>query len=267
MEFISVSSSRAALNEDTYIIGSDYLVVIDGATNLGVKTKYNANWFVLELKKYLKEELDKKYDIKETLTNSINKIKQQVDSDFNEVSCSIIIVRKVNDKLQYCSLGDCTGVIEFKNKVEVFYKTKLEEFDNKSIEVINHTAKQKNISFKEAMDTKEALDILVKHRNLKNKTNGYYTLDLSRIGIQYIDIYEFELKDVNNVLLMTDGFDDVITIYHLYNYEEIISVINQRGLEKIVSELYEAQDSDATLDKYNRFKHSDDATCVLAKIL
>ncbi len=267
MEHIFICSSQSSLNEDNYLVGDDYLVLIDGATNLGEKSKFNANWFVCEIVKFLKVELDKKYDLKETLRNSINKIKEQVEEGYNNVSCSIIIARVIENKLEYLSLGDCTGVLQFNDETKVLYNESLSILDNKSLALMKELSIKNNISIKDTLQEVEVKNILLKHRNLKNKSNGYYSCDLSNEGIDNADFYIFEKSNIKNILLMSDGFDDIVSKYKIYeNYDLLINDIYELGIDVVLKKLYDMQDSDSNLNEFIRFKKSDDATCILAKL-
>lgn len=267
MDSLYLSSTQNKLNEDNYLIGKDYIVVMDGATDLTNNPKYNANWFVLELEKTLKIELDKKYDLKDTLRNSVNEVKKKVEDTFNEVSCSIIIVREINDKIEYLSLGDCTGVIQFINETKVLYNTSLEKLDNLSLEVLKEQSIKNNTTVLEAKNTIEVKNIILKHRNLKNTKEGYYTCDLSNVGVDNADYYIFNKNEIKNILLMSDGFDDVVSRYKVYkDYDELIKVIYDNSIEYVKEVLYKIQEEDKDLNKYVRFKKSDDITCVLTKI-
>ena len=166
-------------NEDKIIIGKNYYMVCDGATPLfksNIKPS-EAAWFV----NFIKDNMPYKCD---DVIKQLDKISKDAFDEYNKIntyqndevlsypSCGIALL-EIKDNMAYIyTIGDCEVVIKKKDgKFKRIIQEQLIYFDNKALDLMIKTRKEKNITLKEAV--KECNDILIKHRKLMNKPNGY----------------------------------------------------------------------------------------------
>ncbi len=255
--------SKKEFNEDAYIASGDIYVVIDGATDLGEPTKYNAHFFATQISNHLPKYLsDKDKHLSLCLSECIQYIKTTVPENFNRMSASIIILRKNGDKTEYLSLGDCTGVIKFNDgNIRVLHDNSVPMLDDIVVKLAISLSEELKITVSEAISHKICKDKLLEHRKLKNKQGGYYTCDLSGVGIEHAVYFEF--LDVHSFLLMSDGYADIVHKFALYkDFGELIEAVDKLGVEPIANALFDAQAQDKDSQKFPRLKYSDDSTAV-----
>lgn len=266
MESKGFTSSLREYNEDTYAIGDGWVAVLDGATDLGKKSEFNAHWFVNAVVKELKNELsnvDK--SLGDCLSSAVTIVRKQAPEGFNGASASVLLLRQVEKTVEFYSVGDCTGVVYFKdNTSKSLYNSALSVLDQISIDLTVKVSKDNQISMAEALKSQMVQDKLIEHRNRKNTPNGYYTCDLSGEGIPFGDTHIFPVEQLSDFLLMSDGFADIVDKFAMYeNFDVVRSRIEDIGLQETACEYFQFIKTDPDWVKYPRLKYSDDTTVVM----
>ncbi len=249
-------------NEDRFIVGKDYCVVIDGATPLKKSNLFNeACWMV----KYIKKNFHRyNGDIKYRLTRLCKDAYRdlpllQKDDDYLP-SASACWIELTGGKIKVGILGDCEVTAIFNDgKILRCYDGRLNVLDKKAISEMTALAKEKNIHVTEAR--KYIQETLIRHRKLANTPEGYPALLLSR-DIQINEKqYELDINCLKTVYLYSDGFSQAFENLQIYTahkemFEQIESVDDEIG--KIVNRSFD----DAQCDMYPRFKKIDDITII-----
>ncbi len=265
MQYNAYTISPRPENEDIYVLGDGWVAILDGATNLGKKSKFNANWFVTVLKEELEKEMPKlEQSLEICLAKAVASTASLAPPGFNDVSASVILLRQEDENLECYTLGDCTAVAFFRDgSSQVLYETNLEVLDQISIDLTVEVTKREGISMEEAVASPEVQKKLLEHRQLKNTPEGYYTCDPQGSGVPFGRKYRYPLEEVSHFLLMTDGFAETVVTFKMYpDYPKLLEAIQESSLEVIAKELFRLQEEDKEMQTCPRLKVSDDTTAI-----
>lgn len=249
-------------NEDRFIIGKNYFLVIDGATPLiKIKHKNLACYMVNYIKKNIH-----KYDgpIKARLEALSNDIYKKLNTNSLDTaylpSASLCYVEEENDEFIVGIVGDCEVVVKTRNNEIIrCFDDSLSKLDTAALTEMVKIAKEKQIDVCSARPLIN--DILIKNRRLQNKSNGYnaYTVlpDFSLNELKY----KFKKDDVKEIYLYSDGFSDSFNHLGIYSScEEMFkkSLDIKEEVNKIKNEAY----LDSKCNLHPRFKVIDDITII-----
>ena len=265
-------------NEDAIGYGKDYCFVLDGASCLSGKNVIDplsdAAWMTRNVRNKLCAILDSGDDrpTREILLQIVAEIRaeyvaalrsQGVDAPEDSPSAGFAMFRQRNGKLEFFGLGDCVGVATLPDG-KPFYslETNLPNLDHKVLEEMMHIHETTGIPVKEARLM--CNDMLIRHRNLRNKPGGYWILDLlTDDGILNARQESWELSTPMVVGAFSDGFAQLAEVFGKYRgYTGLFAAMQENDLEDMFRDLCAMQDADDDLNDYPRFKHRDD-TCAL----
>ena len=249
-------------NEDRFIVGDNFWIVIDGATPL-IKTK-GVNLARLMVS-YIKKNINK-YDgrIKERLIKlSKDMYNEFILDNYDQAylpSASIAYVELIDGFYHVGILGDCEVTFRLKNnQVLRCFTTELARLDEISLKELVKASHDNNISVLKARKYIE--DTLIKHRRLINQENGYqaYTISSNLPFKEYT--YQIAENQVDEIYLYSDGFS--MAFQHLKIYSDHQEMFNhtldiQLEVKKIVNKAF----FDKNCNKYPRFKKIDDITVI-----
>lgn len=273
MEEISFAGRK--WNEDTCFSCENFWFVIDGATSL-VQDKYSnletdAKWYSNAFGNYLKKALpdsDKSIAdiIKEGIHIVVDEYKKMAKGReiVDMPSACIAIVRKVADKLEYFVLGDSGFLFKHGGSVKEYTQTRLAELDQININDMARIAKEKHI---DVVDTRKyVLGDILKKRLTKNTENGYWVLCDDVRACDHAYQGELSLSKGDELLIYSDGFSEIWTLFNLRNKMQIFKELEQgKHLTDLYNMLYVAQEEDAGCNKFPRTKIRDDATAIYVK--
>ena len=249
-------------NEDRFIIGKDFYIVIDGATPLKKIGDFNlACWMV----KYIKKHINK-YDgsIKSRLIKLSLDAYQELGIDSSDKallpSAGMSWVEEDKDYYNVGILGDCEVTFRtIDGKIIRCFSDEITKLDNVALKQMISVAKEKNIHLIEAR--KYIQDVLIKHRSLLNEPNGYNAFTISKNFELNEKSFKIKKDLVSEIYLYSDGFSQAFQHLDIYkNHEEMFTKsfdVNEE-ISKIVSQSF----SDPYCDKYPRFKKIDDITVI-----
>ena len=276
IKWISVGAVSQCRNEDYVGIGDKYVFVLDGATGLTkdnlIGKRYgmsDARWFVLRVAEALHRDLSSsKKDIKEILTTCVKEMKGLWTKSFDLCpSAGIVIWRIRGQSLEYFGLGDCDALIEYKNGIkQAICEEKLKNLDEKIIQEMLSLHVKTGCSMQQAR--KYLIDGLRYHRSLKNKPEGYWTLDITGEGIYHARELSFPAEEVSRVFCCSDGFSQLIQHKKL----DSLSVLSSLAAECqdpyfLIQELHRYQEKDREMVRVPRTKFMDDASFAIADIV
>ncbi len=249
-------------NEDRFVLGKNYAMVIDGATPLLKSNNFNeACWMV----NYLKKNMDK-YDgsIKERLMElskeAFDLMPVKIKEEDYLPSAGMAWVEWDAEYFYASNLGDCEAVIIKKSgEILRLCGEELTRLDNIAIEEMKKIAFEKGIHIKDAR--KDISEMLLRHRKLVNKPNGYYAFTLNDNPVIKEKTLKIKKDEVKEIYLFSDGFAssfDSLQIYDSYQsmFEKSLDIDEEIG--KIVEKSF----TDPYCDKYPRFKKIDDITVI-----
>lgn len=265
-------------NEDAVGYGKDYCFVLDGASCLSGKNVVDplsdAAWMTRNVRDRLCALLDSgdQRPTQEIMLEVIGSIRQEyvaalrsqgIDAPQDSPSAGFSLFRKRCGKLEFFGLGDCVGVATLPDGSSFYsLETNLPNLDHKVLEEMVRIHKTTGVSMKEA--GRQCNDMLIRHRNLRNKPGGYWILDLlTDNGILNAAQKVWELTQPVAVGAFSDGFAQLAEVFGVYRgYTGLFKAMQERDLDEMFRDLCKLQDADPDLNDYPRFKHRDD-TCAL----
>lgn len=269
-----ISVSYKAKNEDCFYLADDLAFVIDGASGLDKINITNeisdAAWYSHNIKDAILE-FQNESDIREVLFRAVKKVNGEYRKleGFEQVkdfpSAVIAMARKKEDFLEILVLGDCMCILQKRDmSVERVEDTRIETFDKRAIQYGMLKREETGLDF---CDTKVMYrNILISNRTMKNKPGGYYCLSDDDAAIHEAYVKKYRLDDIRAIGIMSDGFSQILDLFHLYDDKSFLSTISQKDLHEIYDELYDAQCADRKMNIYPRFSKSDDATLLYFEI-
>ena len=272
-----ISLPARDINEDIAFINNYAAWILDGATGLSrknlVDTESDAKWFVEQWDEYLKKNIMKwNMELKDIVSEGIKQINNNFHTNLNDSqksnlqsidlpSSTIALIRWDKNYIDYLLLGDCTLMFKNNNNEIKYIKDEtLDHLDGIVIEFMTREKKKNSISHIEAREL--AMDLLVKHRSLKNKPNGYWSLGFSKESAEKAKVGKEKLEKESKILLMSDGFSILFNKYTKVKKEEIFDIIEQEGLKSCYKLIREIEDNDPECIQYPRLKKSDDSSAI-----
>ena len=249
-------------NEDRFVLGKDYFMVIDGATPLIKVNNFNeACWLVT----YLKENINKLTGSIEERLNILSKEGFNLlpvitkEEDYMP-SASLAYVEIKEDEFSAHTLGDCevTFVLKDGNIIRCF-ETDLAKLDGISINELVQHAKDKNIHVVSARPFIK--ETLLKHRKMINTKEGYKAFTLSINPIIQPDLYKIKRDYVKEVYLYSDGFAQSFESLHIYNdHNQMFS--KSLDINEEINKIKLAAFNDPYCNLHPRLKKIDDITII-----
>ena len=186
-------------NEDRYIVGDNYCMVLDGATSLvssGIKPT-EGSWFVSRIKQSLPQKCDNvieklEYISKKTYAEFIelSKIDSKTDSVLYYPSAGLSCAVVKDNKVQIFTTGDCEAVVKLKDgKIIRHIFPMLAELDKVALDMMIEYKKAHGVSM---LNARKALNgVLIENRKLMNKKGGYPVFTVSEKILQLISSAKF----------------------------------------------------------------------------
>jgi len=266
------------INEDYAFACEKFVYVIDGSSGL---TNFNvtgyesdAKWFSQSLGNALNGRLsDTKKSILEIITEVIRILHSQytaysTDAPIKEEdlpSACLSIFRMNKNKLEYFQLGDCVSLVKFKSgETKILFDNSVPILDTKVISHIKIESKRQNKPIIDVLSFGK--EMLIENRKKKNTESGYWILDITGSGIIHAELNAFNICDIGQFAIMSDGFAEIVDLYHVYTHDTLMQAMAEKSLEALCKELWLAQDSDPLMIKFPRLKHRDDASAVWCEI-
>ncbi len=110
-------------------------------------------------------------------------------------------------------------------------------------------------------------DLLLMNRNLRNKDDGYWILDLSGVGIGHALKCCWPADSVKTFFVCSDGFAQLTDTFGVYaDYAGLLDAVRHTSLDELCDTLFTAQDQDPQANRFPRFKLRDDTSCLWGEI-
>ena len=243
---IQETYSEKQYNEDVFCLGSDYAMVLDGASGLDkanrMQTGSDARWFVEQMMRAIQKNIHSNQTLKQIVKEAIQSLIPLypiVEKQYMPSGC-LSLIRCKEDTIEYIGFGDCVALFELKNEILCLYDHNIEKLDNL------------------ALQSKDPYPILLENRNLRNEPNGYCALDLTFKSLDMCIEQTFKKEDVRSIALMSDGFYQLKQLLQLDSSCFIQTLYEQK--EKALPLLYSLQEQDWPCQILPRFKKRDDTT-------
>ena len=266
-------------NEDAAAVTDHALIVVDGATGLDkahiTAWPSDAQWFSHRLVALLREQIE---DVTTSISDILQHCLHVLHAEFTRTagspvtatqaqpSASVIIARTRATVLEIYSLGDCQALIgHHDGSVNVCHDHTVEALDNAVVDTMTAWARKHHTTNKEARP--HITDHLIRNRRLMNTPNGYWIADLTGVGIPHGCLETFDIAQVQDLALMTDGFAATEPLVHLFDTPtHLLHALRTTSPEPILDTLFALLDADPDYATYPRLKHIDDSTVIYATL-
>lgn len=278
MKIDYITDTYKLKNEDIYGVTDYSFWILDGASPLN-KSNYTDElndvvWMVNWWNDYLKENLNNfRNSLFEILEVGVDKLNcsfgKFIDIDclskLDRASASIAITRINEKKLECFVLGDVEIITKKKTgELEVLTDHRIEPLDKSVMELIlSNDNRENEIEFNGY--TRKELELLQHNRMKMNTADGYYILEHDKKAIKNGIYREYNIDDVADILMMTDGYSAIYNKYNKYEKLDLINECKSQGVKRILSYIRDIELKDNKREKYKRLKIHDDATAILCE--
>ena len=245
-----VTRKSRRYNEDRFLEFKSCFMVMDGATSLApTKFKPSGGSFLVS---YLKNNLPKGND---SIIEKLYTLSKELSKYTDEKSEDIVNIH---------TIGDCEVVVITNNgKIIRYVQPELIKLDSLAIKEMIDISKEKSISIKDAR--KYVNDMLIKHRKMMNKVDGYNVFaPYDNPNFNFLSA-SVERKDVKYIYLFSDGFASAFDCFGIYNSFETMFK-DEIDLKLIIDKIVNVAKSDPDYNLYPRFKLIDDITAIKIKM-
>ncbi|MGL4951110.1 MAG: hypothetical protein ACRC4M_04785 [Mycoplasma sp.] len=247
-------------NQDRLLIGSNYFLIIDGATPL-IKTDSNVDelHFFLD---YIIDNFEKTLREEKTFQKTMKKLLKEVSPSLIEeygptAGCCFGIWE--NNEWKFNIIGDCKIYYKKENNIFTLEDEALSILDQGSLEIMERISKETNKPFLECVFEGDCMKRLQEVRSKQNQKDGYAILSKD------IDIDKIKTtgeKNVDEIIACSDGFDEYICKWENNNIKLVFEKARNGLFFNMVEELEKKQKEDSKCESVRRFKTHDDTTAV-----
>lgn len=278
IKYLSKQGAKIKPNEDKINIIDGVAWVLDGATGITGKRitekETDALWYVEKINNYLIKNINSSKSLKDIMKSAIREVKESYITydgykNLDEVDypcAAIALVRFNNKELEYYVMGDCTLIYKEKDEkaVEIVDK-RIIELEERILNSMVKVSKEKEVSILEARKycDNEVLDV----RKMKNKSNGYWILELNEEAIDNGLYGKIAISKEVSISLTSDGFSQYYDTFSLAEgYSEFIDIVKETNIDDLYNNLYLSQEYDSECNNYPRLKKRDDSSIVYFEV-
>lgn len=284
IDSITQAGKNTRPNEDRFGNIFDRLWIIDGATGQGDESyiddplSSDAEWLAGHLNGFLIRNAVQPFRVTllhnartEILSLFKKSAKKIPEVDYAWPSAAISLVHVGPETLTCLSLGDCTVLFQNKNGEVFGHKGDPihQELDRQVVEKFIKMRQAGTLpADAELHNCRQALLPLIHpNRALANRDGGYGSFTLATpLREDFMRLSQRRTSDISHVLLMTDGFYDIVEAYKAMTDRELMEYALEHGLENIMQKTRAIENTDPYGITYPRLKRSDDATAALYSI-
>ncbi len=268
----------ARANEDIIGYGKNYCFAMDGASCLSGKNIIDpisdSAWMVKKVRDGLCALLDNNdpRPTRQLLLETVAPVREEyvqalqrkgIDAPEDSPSAGFALFRQRNGNLEFFGMGDCVGVAKLPDGSDFYaLDDNLQKLDHQVISRMIEIRHRTGVPMEEAKNA--CNDLLIQNRNLRNKPEGYWILDLlTDDGINNAREESWALNAPICVGAFSDGFSQLTDVFCQYpSYTALFEAMQEQDLEEMFRQLCALQDADPDYSQYPRFKRRDD-TCAL----
>ncbi len=254
-------------NEDLVRVTGDYVLVMDGSTNLGMYQDLpDARWFVQAFADAFARYFSKE-DPRSAMLAAMEQLRQEYMAltgrdpllETALPSASFCLAYEQGEELVIALLGDCTALVYPRaGKPQMLYQDGVEQADNRVLQQMVALSRQEGISVARTVQLPRIQAMLRENRSRMNTPQGYWILSFDPTAVAHTQLVRLPKKDISHVLLFSDGFDSL--------RQELLQDLPKESLQSLYGRIYREEENDPDFTRQPRFKCHDDASCVLLQI-
>ena len=272
---LSLPGNPQKPNEDSYGVTPHAACVFDGATGLGemlMPGKSDAQWIAnFAARRFCAHAEAGQGGIRDWLRmaaedaeRSFVALRRRAPREQYELPCaSAVMIALDGNLLHILWFGDCALMLRGPDGGFTFIGDTLskKESERARVEKASRGLKDRPA---DAILRDEFLPALRASRNLVN-TGSDWLFAPDPACAEHAKSTNFEIANGALLLLASDGFLALASDYQRYSPDELLSAVQQHGLQRMADELRAIEMADPAGMKYPRFKTSDDATALLLR--
>ena len=279
-------------NEDTFLVkeNDEFILaaVADGGsalssfTNVNGVEKFSGLFVSQAITTYLEKEFGKNSSATQLILGANNHVKNLLlerGVDPEQASAlelptasgvSIILIDKPKQTVEMAQVGDTAILVDERGQTRLAIPFEMPYFDNLAFSMAQKIAREKNISYKEAIEDQRVGELFINSRLFENETDdqGSGAINGKKGVIRYIKSKTLPLSGINSIVILSDGMylptedftDDP-------NWNKIMQVIRDKNLEGLYRLVTELKAEDPEFVRYPRAKKHDDATGIVIRIV
>ncbi len=242
--------------------------VIDGATGLSGRTltpsPTDSHWYSQWWQRYFHRHLDDGQPLSMLCAEGIARVAREYHDQWPEAtpedypSAAGALARFSGDHLEYQIFGDAVLILRDEQGVQVIRDTSLNRLDDHVLSRMHRLMNVEGHSHAQARH--HLLPQLKRNRALKNRPEGYWTLEFSVAAAQHGLQGRYRPSGRMQALLLTDGLSILLDSFQYCTAEELLDWVAGQGLRPVYERVRQLESSDPEMQAWARFKHSDDAS-------
>lgn len=272
---LSLPGNPQKPNEDSYGLATHAACVFDGATGLGellMPGKSDAQWIAnFAARRFCAHAKAGQGEIRDWLRlaagdagRSFVALRRRPPRENYEIPyASAVMIALDGHLLHILWFGDCALMLRGPHGGFTFIGDTLSKRESERARV-EKASRTLNHRPADAILRDEFLPGLRASRNLVN-TGEDWLFAPDPASAEHAKSANFEIADGTLLLLASDGFLALASDYQRYSPDELLSAVQEHGLQQIADELRAIEMTDPAGIKYPRFKTSDDATALLLR--
>jgi hypothetical protein len=274
LDSLSLAGNRGKPNEDAFGAVGHRLWVIDGATGLGsslLPVRSDAAWLAQTANRLLHTHAD----IRDT-ARLVRVVIEGLASAFSAQStrrpeerwelpvASMLILTREAEAIEIAWLGDCRAIILADDGVGTGGETPAGEAEERAFAARIGQGIESGAMLRSAPVIEE---LRAARSTCNTGAKGRWLLGLEPRAADHLDCKRIRSTGAATCLAMTDGFSALELKYRKYSSAALIDAAQSVGLASLATELRQIEEVDDPDGRvFPRFKRSDDATAILARL-
>ena len=180
-------------------------------------------------------------------------------------SATLAMARLAEREVELLWMGDSPLVVVLRDRIDVLLDPEIRALDAKAFD---RAEELRRLPGNEGKPARELVrDMLAHHRSLRNQPDGYRIFDPLEGDPARGGTRRFDRADVIAVLGMSDGMMAAFDTYGMRELDTFCRAATLQSTESLVSDMRTLERTDGKLERYPRFKMSDDASLFCLSLL
>jgi len=277
LDTLSLAGYPDKQNEDSFAAEPAALAVLDGATPVSeplLPGKSDAAWLsqfgARRLLAHIKAGDAPRAALRHAMADaehSFNGLRRRAPQERYELPYASMVLAVPNESgFDALWFGDCSALVGRPGTNVEAIGSAFDRRDTESGDAQRYGEKT-GLPSVVAAHRSEAKAMFQASRAKVNLPGGTYLFGVEPQASEQVARAKIAAPEGTLVLLCTDGFLALASDYGLYNPQSLIAAAAENGLAALGAELRAVEEDDAEGREFPRFKKSDDATAVLAKLV
>ncbi|MFD2795678.1 protein phosphatase 2C domain-containing protein [Promicromonospora vindobonensis] len=252
-------------NQDRYMVGEGFAVVLDGATSVAGDRSHDPGWFAGRIGEVLARTLPGGEPIPDLVAGAIAEVRD-ADQLVPETSptCTVTVARWSGDAVETYALCDSTIAVLHRDGTESVY------FDDEVGDAVSQKREEYRARLARGHGYDEAhRDLLIElqkeQARWRNRPGGYYVAGTDPDAAYHGVVGTVERTAVTALLLATDGVDPV-RHPRAETWWDLYTEAVDHGPDRVLHDLHAAEAADPDGLQWARSKRHDDKTLVVVPL-